>query len=122
MSAGKAFNRDKSQQQMMANSNLPGRNLKQYITDKRLVDLRGIKSDTDQVSALVHMCKQAFQLEPTFDWEELPGQSRFKFKANVKFHGTSICCCRGQNKAEAKKAGAKLALHRVAPKLYIDLF
>ena len=68
------------------------------------------------------MCKQAFQLEPTFDWEELPGQSRFKFKANVKFHGTCISCCRGQNKAEAKKAGAKLALHRVAPKLYMDLF
>ena len=60
---------------------------KLYITDKRLVDLRGIKSDTDQVSALVHMCKQAFQLEPTFDFEEMPGQSRFKFKAGVKFHG-----------------------------------
>ena len=38
------------------------------------------------------------------------------------FHGLLIASASGQNKAESKKAAAKVALHKVAPKLYEDLF
>ena len=50
------------------------------------------------------------------------GQSRFKFTASVKFHGTLIASCSGQNKKESKKLSAKVALKKVAPNVYEDLY
>ena len=38
------------------------------------------------------------------------------------FHGTLIGSASGQNKAESKKAAAKVALKKVAPNVYEDLF
>jgi len=38
------------------------------------------------------------------------------------FHGTLIASASGQNKAESKKSSAKVALHKIAPNLYEDLF
>jgi len=38
------------------------------------------------------------------------------------FHGLVIASASGQNKAESKKSAAKVALHKVAPNLYEDLF
>ena len=96
---------------------------KHYITEKRIADIRQIKSDSDVVSALVQACKHCFQLEPHFDFSEnSTGQSRFKFTASVKFHGTLIASSSGQNKAESKKFSAKVALAKVAPNLYEDLY
>lgn len=38
------------------------------------------------------------------------------------FHGTLIASASGQNKAESKKSSAKVALNKIAPNLYEDLF
>ena len=38
------------------------------------------------------------------------------------FHGLTISSSSGQNKQESKKSAAKVALFKVAPKLYEDLF
>jgi hypothetical protein len=38
------------------------------------------------------------------------------------FHQTQIACCSGGNKQESKKRAAKLAIKKVAPNLYEDLF
>jgi len=96
-----------------------GSQAKDYITSKHLADIKQITSDTDVVSALVHTCKTCFQLEPYFEFKENnKDQSRFKFTASVKFHGTLIGSSSGQNKQEAKKNAAKVALKKVAPNIY----
>lgn len=80
---------------------------KKYASEKHASDIKQIKSDTDIVSALLHLTREAFQLEATFYFKEMSGaNSRNRFACTVSFHQTVICSCSGQNKQESKKAAA----------------
>ena len=96
---------------------------KKFETSKRMSDFKQIKSSTDQVSALMHLTREEFQLEAAFEWKENnQANARHRFSCTVLFNQQSICCCAGQNKQESKKLAAKLAMFKVAPNLYQDLF
>lgn len=95
-----------------------------YMTQMHMADVKQIREQTDPVSALVHLCKAAFQLEPQFsfvDQDQTVTQSRNKFRAIVRLHQTDVAACAGQSKAEAKKKASKLTLHLVSPNIYKEL-
>ena len=89
-----------------------------------MFELRGVKPTTDQVSALMIISKQCFQLEPEFRHCEQTSEhnNRNRFKCTVSFLGCPIVAALGQNKAESKRVVAKLALWQVAPGIFEELF
>ena len=44
---------------------------KKFETSKRISDIKQIKSGIDQVSALMHITREEFQLEAHFEFAEL---------------------------------------------------
>lgn len=72
----------------------------------------------------MHVASQVFQLEPSFYFKQLCAEAntRNKFLCTVKLLDCEIVAALGQNKADSKRNAAKLALSKVSPNLYEDLF
>jgi hypothetical protein len=45
-----------------------------YMTDKRVADIKQIKEDSDPVSALTHVAKNCFQLEPSWAFSDMENE------------------------------------------------
>ena len=95
-----------------------------YISKAQLSDIKGCHGNMDQVSALMTVCREEFQLQPSFDTEDKGAeyQQRIRFLTSCKFGQQLIATCCGQNKKESKALVAKLALFKVAPNIYTGIF
>lgn len=87
-------------------------------------DFKNIKQSTDQVSALMFVASQVFQLEPSFAFTQLSkdAHARDKFLCTVKLLDCDVAASLGQNKPDSKRNAARCALHKVAPRIYDELF
>lgn len=82
--------------------------------------MKGIASSSEQISILVSVCMQEFQLQPNFVWEKID-EGRFQHLCKVDFQGVFISKGKGHNKQEAKKDAASNAIKIVAPNIYKEV-
>ncbi|CDW87020.1 UNKNOWN [Stylonychia lemnae] len=94
---------------------------KQYITHKKLYEIKGQNKNSEQISLLVSIGNQCFQLAPQFRFEGI-NEGRDRYKCIVEFQNTFISTGNGHNKTESKKQAAKNALRIVAPKIFKEVF
>ena len=87
-------------------------------------EVKGLNENMDQITALVTVCKQAFQLSPCFETEDKgpDSQARVRFETKCKFSQHVIATCAGPNKKESKSIVAKLALFKACPNVYASIF
>lgn len=78
----------------------------------------------DAVSCLMAVCREEFQLAPSFETTDkgIESHQRVRFSTTCKFAADIIATCSGQNKKETKAFVAKLALYKVAPVIYQAIF
>ena len=57
------------QASLASESQLSAAPQKRYLTKKQVADFKGMTKQVDQISALVSICQQEFQLQPNFVFE-----------------------------------------------------
>ena len=77
-------------------------------------------SCTDEISLLTQIAKTEFQVEPTDDNEELPGNEMARFKTTILFGPNEVGYAVGRNKKQSKLNACKHILQAMVPTLYAD--
>eukprot|EP00347_Sterkiella_histriomuscorum_P005806 403355199 len=112
---------DQNLTEMQKNERLFKQALKKYVTDKKLNQIKGCTRTTEQISLLMQICQQIFQLSPSFQYKDI-NEGREKFLCMIDFQGIPISSGKGHNKSESKKTAAQNALKVIAPKVYKEVF
>jgi hypothetical protein len=95
--------------------------VQRYFTKKKYTEVKGVNKQTEQISVLVSICTQEFQLTPEFLFEKID-QGRFQHLCKIRFQGILISEGKGHNKGESKKDASVNAIKVVAPNIFKELF
>ncbi len=64
--------------------------------------IKGITKNSEQISMLVHICQQEFQLTPNFTYDRID-EGRDQHLCKIDFQGILISTGKGHSKTESKK-------------------
>lgn len=95
-----------------------------YFSQIQVASIKSFNDKMDEVTALVTVCRQEFQLAPTFETVDRGPdfQARVRFETHCKFSQQIIATCAGPNKKLSKSIVAKLGLFKTAPNVYSAIF